>query len=157
MHMRKFLVIAVLVPFLLTGCATIAGLFSGSGPTAERVLADVGCLTALAGAAVQVAGDPMVGGAATVLGVLAAIERVGASSLPSSVLSACAASLAFAKQDAAGAATVISATTGTAGAGPGVVGAKKPTSPKKVGIAADVNKAPKVPTVVTIPLPDKSK
>ncbi len=91
-----------LVVFLVSGCA-LSGMFGGgSGDTAQRFLADIGCVTALAGAAVQVAGDPAVGGAKTALDVASAIAKVGASNVPSSALSACADTLRYAKEDMAG-------------------------------------------------------
>lgn len=144
--MKKLLVVLILIPFLMTGCATVKGLFGGD-LTAERVLADIGCITALTGAGVAVAGDPMVGGAATVLDILSAITRIGSSSLPLGVLSACTDSLAYAKKDAAGAADVIAAT--TANKTSGVAAAKKPVAAQKA-MQADKSKAPVKPTVVTI-------
>lgn len=93
--------IASIAVVLIAGCS-LSGMVTGGGDTAQRFLADIGCVTALAGAAVEVAGDPAVGGAKTAIDVAMAVAKVGASNVPSSALSACAETLKYAQQDSAG-------------------------------------------------------
>jgi hypothetical protein len=140
--MRKAVIAIVTVAVIVSGCS-ISGLVGGKGNTAERVLADAGCLLALSNAAVTVAGDPAVGGAKTVMDVVSAINKVGASDVPATALSACAASLQFAEQDMAGA---LAAVKGSRGSDAPVVQA--PPAGREMPRFA----APPRPTVVTVPI-----
>ena len=128
---------------IIAGCAGLTG-----QQVADRVLADLGCITALAGAGVQVAGDPSVGGAKTAVGVLSAISSVGGSSLPSAVLNACAATLAYANQDAAGASALLKSGSGTPAA---PAPAPAPGTPA-ARAARPAPAQPAAPTVVHVPL-----
>lgn len=136
------IIASTMVALLLAGCS-LSGLIGGKGNTAQRVLADAGCLLALSNAAIQVSGDPAVGGAKTVMDVVGAISKVGASDVPATALSACAASLQFAEQDMAGALTAVK---GSKGSDAPVVQA--PPAGRQVPFYT----APAVPTVVTVPI-----
>lgn len=94
----KSLIAVLLIPlFLFTGCAGLTG-----SDVAERVLAGATCLAALAGAGVQVAGDPLLSGAVTATNVLTAISSIGGSNLPGTVMQACQSTIDYASKDAAG-------------------------------------------------------
>ena len=131
------------ITLLLAGCATLG---IGTDNQAERILADLGCLTALAAAGVQVAGDPTVGGASTALDVLAAITKIGTSSLPGTVISACSATLSWVAQDVKGAVTTVKAEANA----PEPVKAELRKKAAKPGPKAA---APPVPVRVIVPLP----
>lgn len=133
----------VLVPFLFLGCATAKAWWTGSPDTVTRFLADIGCITALSTAAIQVAGDPMVNGAKTPLGVAAAIAAVGSSNIPATVLAACKDTIALASQDAAAVTTIAQNTEGT-------------TAPKAVmPRLTSPPPQPKTPQPVVIPVPKR--
>jgi hypothetical protein len=139
--MRYLAAFLVFLMFALTGCATLG---IGQSDTATRILADLGCLTALAAAGIQVAGDPMVGGAATATDVLAAIVHVGTSALPGTVMSACSQTLTYVAEDAKGALSLVRSSAGQPPA---------TTAARKARAAALVPKqAGPVPIKVEIPL-----
>ena len=136
-------ILTITLALLLTGCATLG---IGTDNSAERILADLGCLTALAAAGVQVAGDPTVGGASTALDVLSAITKIGTSSLPGTVISACSATLSWVAQDVKGAVTTVKAEANA----PEPVKAQMKAKAAKPGPKAA---APPVPIKVIVPLP----
>jgi hypothetical protein len=142
--MRYLAALCIGLTLLLTGgCATLG---IGQSDTATRILADVGCLAALAAAGVQVAGDPAVGGASTAIDVLGAITKIGTSSLPGTIMSACAQTLSWVAEDAQGALTIVKAES----AAPEPVKAQLKAKAAKPGPKAP---APPVPTKVVIHLP----
>lgn len=141
--MKQALALIALIPFFLASCAT-GGTGTGAD-VAQRVLADLGCITALVGAGIDIAGDPAVGGAKTAIDVLSAIEKVGTSNVPSGVLGACQATLGYAQQDFAGLLTMIKGAKGTAAA--------KVTPPAQRKASALAFTQPPTPTVVSIPIP----
>jgi len=61
----------------------------------------------------QVAGDPALSGAKSVMSVLSAILAVGTSNVPASVLAACKDTLAYATEDAKGAIALVTNGTGS--------------------------------------------
>ena len=144
MRYIRFAVVVLLVPLALAGCQTAKAWWSGSPDTVTRILADIGCITALTTAAVQVQGDPAVNGAKTALGVLNAIAVVGNSNIPTTVLAACKDTLALAPKDAEGAAVVVAAAEGST---------LPKASPPKMATAPPPQ--PKTPTPVVIPVPRK--
>jgi hypothetical protein len=103
MQMRKSLrqVAALVLIGSLAGCASIGALF-GKGESATRYLADIACVTAVAKAYGEIAGDPSVNGAVTVQGVLAKIAEYGTSTMPADVVAACSESFKYADADLAG-------------------------------------------------------
>lgn len=100
---KRFLIGVILTG--ITGCAAMSG-----SDIVTRVVAALGCVTALTNAGVQIAGDPALNGAVTAVGVLEAIMRVGASNIPGAVMTACAETLDYAKEDATGALAMAKAT-----------------------------------------------
>lgn len=113
--MRKILSVVLVVGLLAAGCAAL-GLDGTAGATVTRIIADIGCVTALAAAGVQLAGDPMVSGATTATGVMAAIGAIGASNMPSTVLAACKDTLSYAAEDMKGLTAFVKGTTGSTAA-----------------------------------------
>ena len=129
------------LPVLFTACATLG---IGQADQATRILADVACVTAVVGAGLQIAGDPVVNGAKTVLDVIAAINSVGASNVPASVLSVCKDTIAYASQDLSGAVALIKSNPGTD---------QPKATPPKMGARPPVQ--PKAPQPVIIPLTNR--
>lgn len=130
-----------LVFLVFTGCAA-TGPDGKPVDTVTRVLADIGCVSALINAGGQIAGDPTVGGAKTVLDIFHAISVIGASNIPATVMSACAASLAYLTQDASGAQAYVTSVKGTTSA--------------RVGSPPTVTRPPEQPnkpTMVTVTVP----
>jgi hypothetical protein len=132
------------VPILLTACATLG---IGQADQATRIIADLGCVSAAVGAGIQIAGDPVVNGAKTAMGVLAAIMSVGMSNVPNTVLAACKDTLAWATQDAKGAIALVTSGTGT----PAATVPPPVTTPTRAAPPQ-----PKAPTPVVIPIPKKN-
>ena len=135
--MKKLLIAVLLV---VTGCAGLTG-----SAVVERVLAGATCLAALAGAGVQVAGDPLLNGAVTATNVLTAVSTIGSSNLPGTVLQACQSTIDYASKDAAGLTALLknqkpaaTATPPAARKAPAALIAKPVASPE--------------PTIVKIPL-----
>lgn len=141
----KIVVIVGLLGALGWGCGSF-GLGTGSD-TVTRVLADIGCLTALAGAGIQLSGDPTVSGATTVTGVVAAIGAIGASSVPSTVLAACKDTLAYAGDDMKGLVAFVKGTPGAA--------AEKVTPKSPLTMSVGKPAVPMKPTAVQVVLPKR--
>lgn len=125
---------------ILAGCAGLTG-----GDVVERVLAGATCLAALAGAGVQVSGDPLLSGAVTATNVLTAISTIGSSNLPATVLQACKSTIDYASKDTAGLTALLknqkpaaTATPPAARKAPAALIAKPAASPE--------------PTIVKVPL-----
>ena len=139
-----------LLAFILIPLALISASCKSGGPTVtptdvtNRVLADLGCVTAAAAAGLTIAGDPSVGGVKTVTDVLHAISSVGGSNVPAAVLAACQQTIAYAQQDYAGLVAQVKTSTGT------TTPTVTPAAQRKPSLAS--YKQPAVPTVVTVPL-----
>lgn len=140
--LRTLLIATALIPlFFLSSCASTS---TGQGDVAQRVLADLACVTAGLGAGLQIAGDPALGGAKTAIDVLNAIEAVGTSNVPTGVLAACKDTLNYAQQDFAGLIAMVKGATGS--------GAKTVTPPAQRKAAARAFQQPPRPTVVSVPI-----
>jgi hypothetical protein len=94
--MRKLLAGVTLL--LFTGCSTL-----GLQPsTVTRIVADSGCVGSLLAAGLQIAGDPILGGAVTAYGVVQALVGFGSGGVPATIMAACQSTLGYAAQDVAG-------------------------------------------------------
>ena len=133
--------LAVSVLFLFAACATLG---IGRPDSVQRWLASVGCVAAVTAAIGEVAGDPSLDGAKSVLAVVSVINKVAASDIPSTVLTACKDDIAHVAEDAAAAATVMTASTGTD---------QPKAAPPKMARAPRAQ--PTAPTPVNVPVPKK--
>lgn len=127
--MMRRLVRCVLVLAVTGGCASIGAMFGGKADAATRFLADLACVTAATAAYGEISGDPAVNGARTVTDIITAINKVGTSSVPKTVLDACAESFKYAKEDMAGLLAQVQAAPGTAEAKPQMPKLARPPAP----------------------------
>ena len=136
--MKRLIALAVLLPFTLSGCASIGG----SEGFATRVLAGLNCVAAITAAGGAVAADPDLG-FSTAGDALNAINKIATGPGLQTAMAACADTFKFVAEDVKGALAMAEAK---------AAAPAEPVAQRRARLARNLPKPASGPVVVKVPL-----